>query len=73
MSTLDRFESVFNAASREVFARQPVEVGRVLIVHDLAEALQDDFLYLAKGFLTVLEDRDKPEWELWKKIKLLTV
>ena len=65
MSTLDRFESVFNAASRDVFVRQLVKVGRVLIVHDLAEALQDDFLYLAKGFLTVLEDRDKPEWELF--------
>ena len=45
MSTLDRFESVFNAAAREVFAHQPVEIGRVLLVHDLAEALQDDFLY----------------------------
>ena len=65
MSTLDRFESVFNAAAREVFAQQPVEIGRVLIVHDLAEALQDDFLYLAKGFLSVLEARDKPEWELF--------
>ena len=65
MSTLNRFESVFNAAAREVFAQQPVEIGRVLIVHDLAEALQDDFLYLAKGFLSVLEARDKPEWELF--------
>lgn len=65
MSTLDRFESVFNAAAREVFAQQPVEIGRVLLVHDLAEALQDDFLYLAKGFLSVLEARDKPEWELF--------
>ena len=65
MSTLNRFESVFNAAAREVFAQQPVEIGRVLIVHDLAEALQDDFLYLAKGFLSVLETRDKPEWEVF--------
>ncbi len=65
MSTLDRFESVFNAAAREVFAQQPVEIGRVLIVHDLAEVLQDDFLYLAKGFLSVLEARDKPEWKLF--------
>ena len=65
MSTLNRFESVFNAAAREVFAQQPVEIGRVLIVHDLAEALQDDFLYLAKGFLSVLEARDKPDWELF--------
>ena len=65
MSTLDRFESVFNAAAREVFVHQPVEIGRVLLVHDLAEALQDDFLYLAKGFLSVLEARDKPDWELF--------
>ena len=65
MSTLNRFESVFNAAAREVFAQQPVEIGRVLLVHDLAEALQDDFLYLAKGFLSVLEARDKPDWELF--------
>ena len=65
MSTLDRFESVFNAAAREVFAQQPIEIGRVLIVHDLAAALQDDFLYMAKGFLSVLEARDKPEWELF--------
>ena len=65
MSTLDRFESVFNAAAREVFAHQPVEIGRVLLVHDLAEALQDDFLYLAKGFLSVLKERDKPGWELF--------
>ncbi|GIT38397.1 MAG: hypothetical protein Ct9H300mP7_3180 [Verrucomicrobiota bacterium] len=53
MSTLDRFESVFNAAAREVFAQQPIEIGRVLFVHDLAKALQDDFLYIAKGFLSV--------------------
>jgi len=65
MSTLNRFESVFNAAAREVFAQQAVEIGRGLIVHDLAEALQDDFLYLAKGFLSVLETRDKPEWEVF--------
>ena len=65
MSTIDRFESVFNAAAREVFAQQPIEIGRVLIVHDLAKALQDDFLYIAKGFLSVLEARDKPEWELF--------
>ncbi|MCX8231290.1 MAG: universal stress protein [Alphaproteobacteria bacterium] len=65
MSTLDRFESVFNAAAREVFAHQSVEIGRVLLVHDLVEALQDDFLYLAKGFLSVLEARDKPDWELF--------
>ena len=38
MSTIDRFESVFNAAAREVFAQQPIEIGRVLIVPDLAKA-----------------------------------
>ncbi|MDP6794579.1 MAG: universal stress protein [Verrucomicrobiota bacterium] len=65
MSTLDRFESVFNAASREVFTRQPVEIGRVLIVHDLKEEAQDDFLYLAKGFLSALEAGGGPEWELF--------
>jgi len=65
MSTLDRFESVFNAASREVFARQPVEIGRVLVVHDLPESRQDDFLYLAKGFLSALETEDGPEWEFF--------
>ncbi|MBC8243678.1 MAG: universal stress protein [Verrucomicrobia bacterium] len=65
MSTLDRFESVFNAASREVFARQPVEVGRVLVVHDLPESRQDDFLYLAKGFLSALETGDGSEWEFF--------
>jgi len=65
MSTLDRFESVFNAASREVFARQPVEIGRVLVVHDLPESRQDDFLYLAKGFLSVLEAPGGPEWKLF--------
>jgi hypothetical protein len=48
-----------------VFAHQPLEIGRVLLVHDWAEALQDDFLYLAKGFLSVLEARDKPDWELF--------
>ena len=65
MSTLDQFESVFNAASREVFARQPVEIDRVLLVHDLTEPKRDDFLYLTKSFLSVLEARGKPDWELF--------
>ena len=65
MSTLDQFESVFNAASREVFARQPVEIDRVLLVHDLKEPKRDDFLYLTKSFLSVLEARGKPDWELF--------
>ena len=65
MSTLDQFESVFNAASREVFARQPVAIDRVLLVHDLTEPKRDDFLYLTKSFLSVLEARGKPDWELF--------
>ena len=65
MSTLDQFESVFNAASREVFARQPVAIVRVLLVHDLTEPKRDDFLYLTKSFLSVLEARGKPDWELF--------
>ncbi len=65
MGSLDQFESAFNAAAKEAFAPQPVALGRVLVVHDLPEPLQDDFLYLAKGFLSVLEQETKVEWELF--------
>ena len=65
MGSIDQFESAFNAAAKEAFAPQPVALGRVLAVHDLPEPLQDDFLYLAKGFLSVLEQEAKVEWELF--------
>ena len=65
MGSLDQFESAFNAAAKEMFRPQPVAIGRVLIVHDLPEPLQDDFLYLAKGFLSTLEQGGKVEWELF--------
>ena len=65
MGSLDQFQSVFNAAAKEMFTQQPVAIGRVLIVHDLPEPLQDDFLYLAKGFLSALEQDAKMEWELF--------
>ena len=65
MGSLDQFQSVFNAAAKEMFTPQPVAIGRVLIVHDLPEPLQDYFLYLAKGFLSALEQDAKMEWELF--------
>ncbi len=65
MGSLDQFESVFNAAAKEMFRPQPVAIGRVLIVHDLEEAAQDDFLYLVKGFLAALEQDAKLEWRMF--------
>ena len=65
MSTLDQFESVFNAAAKDAFTPQYIRIKRVLIIQDLPEALQDDLLYLVKGFLSVLEQNTEVEWKLF--------
>jgi len=65
MSTLDQFESVFNAAAKDAFTPQNIKIKRVLIIQDLPEALQDDLLYLVKGFLSVLEKNTEVEWKLF--------
>ena len=65
MSTLDQFESVFNAAAKDAFTPQYIKIKRVLIIQDLPEALQDDLLYLVKGFLSVLEQNTEVEWKLF--------
>ena len=39
MSTLDRFESVFNAAAREVFAQQAVETYHWLTPAEMLDGL----------------------------------
>ena len=65
MSTLDQFESVFNAAAKDAFTPQSIKIKRVLIIQDLPETLQDDYLYLVKGFLAVLEHNTEVEWKVF--------
>tara|TARA_B100000475_G_scaffold191550_1_gene164578 strand:- start:3462 stop:4322 length:861 start_codon:yes stop_codon:yes gene_type:complete len=65
MSSLDQFESVFNAAAKDAFTPQSIQIKRILIIQDLREELQDDFLYLVKGFLAVLEKKTEVKWEIF--------
>ena len=67
MSSLDQFESVFNSAAKETFVSQSIKIKQVLIILDLPEALQDDYLYLVKGFLSVLELNSEVEWKIFGK------
>ena len=54
MPNVDRFESMFRAAQREVFQHRPVEIASVLVVTDRDEQGAKRFGETVRGFLHIL-------------------
>lgn len=62
MPNLDRFESMFRAASRELFRYDPTRIESVLVLTDRDEAGSRAFGESVRGFLSVLTGGDEPSW-----------
>lgn len=58
MTSIDQFESAFNAASRDVFHIHPVPMGRVAVVTDLDEEEAVPFLAAVKKMLSSIAPAD---------------
>jgi hypothetical protein len=56
MTQIDQFESAFNAAAKERFRYERVEVGSVLVMTDLEPAAAEDYVESVKKYLDVLGD-----------------
>ena len=52
MTQIDQFESVFKAASKEVFHYEPLTFRKILVLNDLEEKPQQEFLAKLKQFLS---------------------
>ena len=55
MSSVDEFESVFNAAAKPVFQHAPPPLGKALVVTDLQGAPAETFSGLAQKFLSPMQ------------------
>ena len=55
MSSVDEFESVFNAAAKPVFQHAPPPLGKALVVTDLQGAPAEIFSGLAQKFLSPMQ------------------
>jgi hypothetical protein len=66
MTNVDQFESLFRAADKPVFRHEPVAIGSVLVVTDLAEYDANLFGDRVRSFLNVLRDPagDGPSWRV---------
>ena len=65
MPNVDQFESVFRAATREVFAYAPIAVRRVMVVTDLPETEAYPVGEKLKNFLSVLGgESSETAWDI---------
>ena len=55
MSSVDQFESLFNAASKTVFQYQPPTLKTALVVTDLEDTAAGKYTDSIKGFFTTIE------------------
>ncbi|CAM2064712.1 hypothetical protein SCOR_05025 [Sulfidibacter corallicola] len=62
MTQIDQFESVFRAAYKEQFQLRDIDIRKVLVVSDLEGDAIATFTKEARSFLSVLEERDQPEF-----------
>ncbi len=62
MGSVDRFESMFRAAAREVFQHEPVEIKSVLVVTDRDQEGAKAFGEQVRGFLQVLSAEESVQW-----------
>jgi hypothetical protein len=63
MSNIDQFESVFRAASREIFKYEKIEFKKILLITDLEGEEAETFESVVKNFLSVFGDETK--YESW--------
>ncbi len=64
MTNVDQFESMFRAASREVFQPDPVTIDSVLIVTDLEKDDAASFSETVRRFFKVVNSGEKPTWRV---------
>jgi hypothetical protein len=64
MTKIDQFESIFRAASKEVFEPSVVEFNRVMVVTDVSESASQPFCEEVKAFLGVFAEQSDPTWQL---------
>ncbi len=62
MTNVDQFESMFRAASREVFRLDRINIGSVLVVTDRDEEMARRFGDQLRQFLKVLSADEKVQW-----------
>lgn len=62
MTKVDQFESMFRAASREVFRQERVEIGSVLVITDRDGPGAKAFGDRVRGFLTVVGAGEGAKW-----------
>lgn len=58
MTRIDQFESVFKAASHDIFELQPIPLRNILLVSDLEGAAADDFVAGVRRYLTSIDSSD---------------
>lgn len=63
MTNVDQFESVFRAAAKPVFHYSSIELGKVLVVTDLAPAETAGFGDRVRGFLSAAEGAETAAFE----------
>lgn len=64
MTKIDQFESIFRAASKEVFEPATVEFNRVMVITDLSQADSQPFQQEVQTFLSVFAEQSDPTWQL---------
>ncbi|MCP4499491.1 MAG: universal stress protein [Deltaproteobacteria bacterium] len=64
MTQLDHFESAFNAANKEVFHVDAVDLKQVFVITDLNKIESEAFAKEVKEFLEVVGHRNNVEWTL---------
>ncbi len=64
MTNVDQFESMFRAAAREVFRYEPIEVGSVLVVTDLASDEATAFGDRVRDLLKGVRAADGAAWRV---------
>ena len=62
MTHVDQFESMFRAASREVFVYERVNIESVLVITDLAELEARLFGDRVRQFLSVISQDESIHW-----------
>ena len=62
MRSVDRFESMFRAATRDVFRYEAIKIDSVLVVTDRDESGARAFGDLVRGFLAVIDEESGAAW-----------
>ncbi len=66
VSSVDQFESVFRAATREIYEYEEIPIKKVLIVNDCDESGSKTFENIVKKLLSKLKKRNDIQWKVLK-------